>query len=238
MIASPRAQFKLLHMTMRSRTLLALQIGSVVSLLVIGCATHPHPSTAPSTQMATDIDPATTQPDYWYDQPGVASVEWDNFYKLWHTSEDVARSYLFRIDRVDYRDGILTTEPLVSAQWWEPWRRDVQTIDDAMESSLSTMRRTIRFEFTRLPSGLYRVTPKVLVERRSVAEHRITSVALYRYTFRPQRGSVHNMPYGTPETDVGIILPARYWYPVGRDEALERAIADRIAKRLKPSEKK
>ncbi len=217
-------------MLTRSGAFLALRIGTVAALLIVGCASHSR--SHPTTQMATDIDPATTQPAYWYGQPAVASVEGDSFHRLWSTAEDVARSYFFKIDRTDYRDGILTTEPLVSAQFFEPWRRDVQTVEDAVDASMATMRRTIRFEFTRVDADHWRVTPKVLIERRSIAEQRITSVVLYRKTFRRPVKS-RDEPSGTPESDQGIYLPARYWYPIGRDEALEKSIAERMESRLK-----
>jgi hypothetical protein len=224
-------------MIKRSHALLCLRVTTVVALFVIGCAQNPR-FAAPTTQMATDVDPATTQPSYWYDQPGVAAVEGSGFQTLWNTAEDVARSYFFKIDRIDYREGILTTEPMVSAQFFEPWRGDVRTADDSLESSLATMRRTIRFEFTKLDDGSYRVVPKVLVERRSIAEQRITSVVLYRQTFKRPIATGRKAPSGTHETDVGRYLPSRYWYPVGRDASLEKDIAARMESRLKSLAKK
>lgn len=219
-------------MIKRSHALLCLRVTAVVALFVIGCAQNQR-FAPPTTQMATDVDPATTQPSYWYDQPGVASVEGSGFQTLWNTAEDVARSYFFKIDRIDYREGVLTTEPMVSAQFFEPWRRDVQTIDDSLESSLATVRRTVRFEFTKLDNGSYRVVPKVLVERRSIAEQRITSVVLYRQTFKRPVTTGKKAPSGTHETDVGVYLPARYWYPIGRDQTLEKSIAERMESHLK-----
>jgi hypothetical protein len=72
----------------------------------------------------------------------------------------------------------------------------------------------------------------VLVERQSLAEQRITSVVLYKSAFtRPVRD--RDRQYGTRESDVGIILPARYWYPIGRDEELEKALAEQVRKNLR-----
>jgi hypothetical protein len=222
-------------MMTRSRTLLGLRLLTLVTLVMIGCATHSKSLTAtttPSTtQTATDIDPATTQPSYWYAMPAVASAEADDFQTLWETCKDVARSYFFKIDRMDYRAGVLTTEPLVSAQFFEPWRRDVETIDDATESSLATIRRTIRFEITH-DGDRWRATPKVLIERRTIAERRITSVVLYRNAFKNVRGNKRDLPSGTRESDVGVYLASRYWYAIGRDETFERSIAERLQSHL------
>jgi hypothetical protein len=220
-------------MITRSRAMHFVALLGVAAFIIIGCAQRSGRFAEPTTRMATDIDPATTQPDYWYDKPAVAAVEGDDFQTLWSTAENVARSYFFKIDRVDYRDGILTTEPMVSAQFFEPWRGDVRTIDDSAESSLATTRRTIRFEFIKLDDGGYRVEPKVLVERRSIAEQRITSVVLYRQTFKRPITSGKHAPSGSRESDQDIYLHARFWYPIGRDAALEKNIAARMESRLK-----
>ena len=196
-----------------------------------GCAARPQNPLA--MQPATAVNPATTQPSYWLDQPAPANARASDFERLWRASEDVARDFLFRLDRQDYRGGLLTTRPMVSAQWFEPWRREVRTAKDRNESSLATIRRTVRFEFERAGEGggAYRVTPKVLVERQAMLEHRITSSVVYQQFFRrPIRPQ--DRPRGTRESDVGIFLPNRYWYPIGRDPALEKALADAIQKQV------
>ena len=194
-----------------------------------GCITRPQNPAA--TQPATAVNLATTQPSYWLDQPAPASASANDFQRLWTASEDVARDFLFRLDRQDYRAGLLTTRPMVSAQWFEPWRRDVRTAADRNESSLATIRRTIRFEFNQQGDGAYRVTPKVLVERQALAEQRITSSVVYQQYFRrPLRPQ--DRPRGTRESDVGIRLPGRYWYPIGRDEAFEKALAEAVQKKV------
>jgi hypothetical protein len=201
-----------------------------LSVICGGCAGRTQRFAA--TQPATAIDLATTQPSYWLDQPGAATVASADFQKLWDACDGAARDFLFKPDRQDFRGGVLTTEPMVSAQWLEPWRAEVRTAYDRTESSIATVRRTIRFEFKRLLDETYEVTPKVLVERQSLAEQRITSVVLYKSAFtRPVRD--RDRQYGTRESDVGIILPARYWYPIGRDEELEKALAEQVRKNLR-----
>ncbi len=149
-----------------------------------------------------------------------------NFDRLWRACADVARDRQFKIARRDYRGGVLTTEPLVSAQFFEPWRRDAITASAVAESSLATVRRTIRFEFTRHDDGRFTMIPHVLVERYSSAERRITSASLYRGAFRRTTAT------GTRESDRGIELPARYWYRVGTDPVLEKDIAEAVRRRL------
>jgi hypothetical protein len=198
------------------------------ALLSGGCsATAPEPSTQP----VTAVDPRLAEPSYWYAQAATSTVVASDFDALWSAADSAARSRFFPIDRRDPRLGLLTTEPVVSQQWFEPWRRDTLDADALADSSLATIRRTIRFEFERRDDGSYAVSPKVLIERYSVAENRITSVVLYRSAFKLGR-TTEQTPYGTRESDRGIYLPSRYWYAVGRDGALEQALAGDIQRRL------
>lgn len=180
---------------------------------------------------ATAIDPATTQPSYWYDQPASGAVTSGDYDRLWQACVDVAHEFLFDIEDRDYRGGVLETRPLVSGQWFEPWRRDARTIDSRLESSLAAMRRSVRFEFTRVDGQTWQVTPKVLVERQAIAENRITSGALYRNIFQsPSRARYRAS--GSVEADQGVVLPSRYWYPVGRDATFEQALARAVEHKL------
>jgi hypothetical protein len=123
---------------------------------------------------------------------------------------------------------VLKTEAVVSKQFFEPWRRDAVTAGGVTESSLATVRRTITFAFARNGDGTYTLTPEVLVERYSQAEHRLTSAALYRNAFRGNAAA-----RGTRESDRGVALPQRYWYETGRDVALERDLAEAIRRKLR-----
>jgi len=199
--------------------------------LIPGCASSREVIAPPSTQPATALDPATTQPSYWLARPAPVAIQSPDFERLWNTAAETARDFLFSIDRTDYRAGVMTTKPLTSSQWIEFWRPEVRTIDDSAQSSLAATRRTIRFEFTKLLDGSYEVAPKVLVEREAIAEQRITSVTSYRGVFTRPRNS-REIPRGTRESDVGIQLPNRYWYLIGRDEAMEKALADSMQKKL------
>lgn len=149
-----------------------------------------------------------------------------SFERLWEAAADVARDRMFTIDRRDFRGGVLTTEPLTSAQFFEPWRRDAITSEAVAESSLATIRRTLRFEFTAHDDGTFSVEPHVLVERYSAAERRLTSAMMYRSAFRKTTAT------GTRETDRGVQLPARYWYRIGNDPALEADLAAAIRRRI------
>jgi hypothetical protein len=208
-----------------------LRLGIVVAMLAGGCITSPQNPAA--TQPSTVLNLATTQPSYWYDQPDAAVVRSGDFEKLWTACEDVARDYLFKISREEYRSGVLTTEPMVSGQWFEPWRRDGRSLDDSQENSIATIRRSIRFEFTRQSDNTWQMTPKILVERQSIAERRITSAVSYRNILAaPPRNAASPGSPGSREADQGILIQRRYWYPIHRDNEFERAVAQSVEKKL------
>lgn len=211
------------------QTMRACFLGVSLSLLTAaGCVS----TSAPTTQPMTDVDPQLAEPDYWYAQPALSTVAGTDFDQLWSAAEKTARALMFAIDRQDRRGGVLTTVPTTSSQFFEPWRQEQRDSYETAQSSLATIRRTIRFEFAKQEDGSYLVTPKVLIERLAQAENRVTNVVLYKTAFRPPRLAGDMAAFGTRETDKGIYLPKKYWYAIGRDSALESAIADNMRKRL------
>ena len=187
-----------------------------------GCIGKVNPEAKP----VTDVNPAQATPAYWWKRPAVVHVDDRDFDRLWTACSQAVKDRLFTLDRQDYREGLLTTYPMVSKQAFEFWRSDAVTCGDIGQSSLATTRRTVRFEFARQENGTYAVTPKVLVEHFASAERRITTAVQYQSIL-----SGGQLP-GTPERDVGIYLPQMYWYATGRDAALEKSLANSIRDRL------
>jgi len=205
--------------------LLAIALG-----LSNGCITHPQNPAA--TQPATAVDLATTQPTYWLSQPPAAQVAGNDFDTVWQACKTTARDYLFALDRTDYRAGLITTVPLVSRQWFEPWRPDTGSVKQVFANSLGAIRRTLRFEVDRNLDQTYTITPKVLVEREAILERRVTDVSEYRLAFSGPgvrivpREAVHLDP------DTYQDVPIKYWYPIGRDTEMERQVARRLERKL------
>ena len=178
----------------------------LLTLLLPGCINKTaNPS---ATQPVTVGDPATATPEYWLEQPATDTVTARDFTTLFDAAEQVAHNHHFRIDHRDYRSGRLTTHPLVSKQWFEPWRRDVATGGDVLEASLGPIRRKIHFEFTPNPDGTFTAAPKVLVERYS----RVGPEYTYAFAARGE--------------------PTSYWYTLRRDEAMERKLTNALRSRL------
>jgi hypothetical protein len=195
--------------------------------LAAGCAGRQ--SSSPQPAAATQPSIASGRPPYWLRRPAVATIESSDFELLWRACEESARHFGFTLDRLDYRGGVITTLPLTSKQFWELWRNDVATIEDVANSSLATYRRTLRFDLEKTPSGGYRASPRVVIERYSRTEQPITASVYLRNAFRTQRNS---RAWGNRETDRGVQLPRQYWYATGRDEALEKQVAREMRREL------
>ncbi len=173
--------------------------------------------TAPVTQ----INPKEATPDFWWNQPGVTQVHGNDFQKLWDACKGELYVRLFTVDREQYRNGLLSSEPMVSKQFFEPWRTDAVNLHDVAESSLATIRRTVRFEVRRRPDGSYDAVPKVLVERYASTERRLTTITQFRQSLSGPR-PVNNT------TDQTAAQATDYWYAVRRDTDMEKDIAASI----------
>jgi len=196
--------------------------------LLTGCMLRPVNPNAP---IATDIDPKSALNDYWYKKPAVVSVEAAHIEPLWNAAVEATKERSFIIDRRDFREGWLSTQPLVSKQPFEFWRGDVVSPVAELQCTLSTMRRTVRFHFTRTTDGKYICEPKVVVERYAMPERRITAVDQYLEAFT----TLHAAEDAT--TEEGQAIRVEYWYADGRDYDLERVLAESIRNKLDAAQK-
>ena len=197
----------------------------VISAVVGGCAhSQPRP---PATQPATTGDLKSAYADYWFEQPAVSEIRATHFDALWNACQEVAKSHGYLIDRTDYREGLLYTQSLVSQSLLEPWRNDVADGLSLAQSSVGTIRRTARFIIHRQPGGTFLAQPKVVVERYSSVERRITSAAQYHDIF-----SIRLLDVDREREFTGKDVPAEYWYAIGRDHTLERELARDVQRRL------
>jgi hypothetical protein len=184
----------------------------LISLILGGCSYEPQPVSEPP-----QVDPATAKPDYWFAKPAAATVYGDNYDQLWDAAAASAQQYWYDLDRQDYRNGILTTHPMVSKQFWEFWRHDAGDSYAEWQDTLQTVRRTVRFEFDHSGNG-GTVSPKVLVERFAQPNNQITSTGEYRNYFSADTADANKTN--------------DYWYPIGRDYALEAQLAHAIKLRI------
>ena len=192
--------------------------------LLTACSPNPE---GPTTRPAFLSAPASeASPDYWWNKPNVTSVTTPNFDKLWQACVDTLVFDQFELNEQDRRFGALTTYPMISKQFFEFWRSDAGDLHEIAQDSLQTIRRTVHIYFARNPDGQFVAYPKVLMEQLSHPERRITAQAQFSQAF----ASTYEMPNRT--TDQGATVPNRYWYSIGRDNAMEKQLARAVEQRL------
>jgi hypothetical protein len=188
----------------------------------------------PSGERVTDLPKTMAEPPHFMKRQATATVTAGDFDKLWDATHRVTRDLGYRADREDPRLGVYTTRPLVSAQFFEPWRWNVGSLYALVEASLGTIRRSVRWDVTRNDDGTFTAQPRVLVERYTVIEHRITSAAQYNEIFALTREEVRNQRLRQMDPSLALQeeIPTAYWYAIGRDEALERKLAAAVQSRI------
>jgi len=196
----------------------AAMIGALLLATTGGCVS----STSRPTNAVTAVKPETSTIQYWLDQPVTVRVTAKNYDELWKACDHVSHRYLFAIDRNDYREGLMTTLPMISKYFTEIWRSDVITASDMANSTLATYRRTVRYEIRRTADNQFEAAVKVIVERSTSFERRVTTAIQYRDAFK---GFPPNTDF---YADDGSKQPEQTWYAVGRDSALESAIGKKL----------
>ena len=126
---------------------------------------------------------------------------------------------------------MITTKPLISKYLIELWKRDTGSVGQVMENTVATTRRTVRLEIDHLEDGTYRVTPKVLVERQSILERRVTSAIEYHSIFAGPASLQSRTSVASDIPDE--VIPIRYFTPLYRDKPLEKKMAKTIHDLLK-----
>ncbi len=201
----------------RSGPRMCLRVFGLLPVCLLGCEAVAPVHSAAARAAVTPTDGKLTFSDYWWNQPAVATATASaaDFTRLWDACEAETRRRLFLVDREEYREGLLTTAPLISKQVFEPWRTDAVTWHDETEPTLGTIRRTVRFEIRRRPDDTFEMVPKVLVERFASAERRLTSIHQYQSAFSGPRAFADGPDLSGDATAHDAV--ADYWYPLHRD---------------------
>jgi len=197
-----------------------------VLFLLAGCSHDDDNPPLAKLPTATDIPAERSTTNYWLKQSPVASVSFGDYQKLWDACSQTVVNDQFELDRQDFRQGVLTTWPLISKQFFEVWRSDAGTLHDIWLDSTQTIRRTIWFDFSRGADGGFVATPKVLIEQSSHPERRITTYTQFTAAF----ASTPDPP--TRVTDEGTVVGNSYWYALGRDDAMERELVYSVKEKL------
>ncbi len=127
---------------------------------------------------------------------------------------------------VDRQRGVIQTKPSTGAQWFEIWRRDVIGPDQLLESSVSTIRRSVRIDLGEGgpepdAAATAAVEVEVRKERFSAPERQVTTassaLAIYGERLPTEEGLLNARTRG------------EHWIDLGRDALLERDLLRRMA---------
>ncbi len=143
---------------------------------------------------------------------------------LWEAAQDALRRHRFRLDRVDRRQGVITTMPETSQHFFEVWRHDVDTKPDLWEAILNPIRRRVEVRVESGEEGTWtEVACAVRKERFSSPDRQFNSTgAAYQY-FSDQLPSTTGLVRVTAEHD--------RWLDIGRDPAMEDYLLRTILQR-------
>jgi len=139
----------------------------------------------------------------------------------WTAIQDTLRQNYMPLDRVDRRAGIITTTPVMSQHWFEFWRGDVATREDALESSVNPIRRwvevTVAMDNAR---NWTQVSVAVHKQRLSSPDRQFNnSGAAYQFFGESLPSTV-----GDPK----VTAADQHWIDAGTDPALEEFLLKKM----------
>lgn len=207
--------------------LVALGLGACQSTIVplqpVGeepvAATQTQPATGPGGAEAVRVvDPNQT----------TRFIYHATYDRVWRESLALFERLGYRIDRQDYRLGVLTTLPMESPQIVEPWRRDQTDAGNALENTINDQRRTIRLTIKTVEDkpDFYEIAVQVLVERETNPLESISGPVFVE-------GSAFGRNAVSLRSDyAATVAQAIAWVKVGHDTALEKKILAELFKKI------
>jgi uncharacterized lipoprotein len=192
---------------------------------------------APSATQTAAGEPAATAPAT---QPGrlevhvvdpnqtarfVYKATYDN---VWQQAMRLLRDTGFALDRQDYRLGVLTTQPLPSAQIMEVWRPQLVNAKDAVENTVNSQRRIVRLTISKVPAkpDFYQIAVQVLVERETNPTEEIGGPIFVEGSGFGRNRNTLRSDYAAPTVE------ASRWVTIGHDPNMEKKLIDTLFDRI------
>lgn len=185
--------------------------------------------------------------------PATLQIDAQEYDRVFRASVEVLRDYGFRVNRSDYRFGVVTTEPISSPTAFEPWINHNTTPTQAAGSTFDHLRRsaTVLIEpvspeeaaavdaiagaVEPAPAEASPEQPRPAAEPEAyrlrvevVLENQ--QVPVRRLNGAVTGGRFSDLSAVPAEWQQRNIAPT-YWQPVGRDAHLERRLARDIIER-------
>jgi hypothetical protein len=152
--------------------------------------------------------------------------------RLWESVGDTLRGQYFLLDRQDRLEGVISTLPVTSGQFFELWRPQPETVQGWAESNLQTIQ--CEAKVTIKPAGeggAYELAVQVDESRYSLPERQIDNSAgalrLYSSDAPTEAGGMERVSRTAQTIPLGRNKPA--------EERLLKLILDRYAKAPAPA---
>lgn len=191
--------------------------------------TQPDSENAVADAIRQSTTQPTTLPDVADPNQTTQSIYGGNYEIMWRESMLLLNRLGFRLDRQDYRQGVLTTLPQETPNVAEFWASDRGSFKSSLEGTVNYYRRTVRLTIEpRNNYESYHISVQVLVERRTNPTEEIggpVHAGAGAFT-RQESGLRSDFVSGSREE-----LQTR-WYVVGREPGYENFILKRLMKKI------
>jgi hypothetical protein len=164
------------------------------------------------------------------------SLAQQDFARVWDGSMEVLRQYDFSIAMQIRRQGKIETDPMVGKSFFEFWRKDSASTEDARESTIQKIYRTVKINIE--PSsddpGKFVALVTVEVSRSDRAGAQITSTSeAYDMFVLPNSEAKPSGRFilDSGKDEAGNLVGGNT--PLGRDRKLEQKIADAIVAQVR-----
>lgn len=159
----------------------------------------------------------------------VQSIYGGNYDVMWREAKILLDKLGFRLDRQDYRQGVITTLPLETPNVAEFWAPDRESFKSSLESTLNYYRRTVRLTIEPYNNRQsYRIAVQVLVERETNPTEQIGGpVHAGAGAFARQESGLRSDFVAGSRAELKPI-----WYVVGREPGFEKFILKKLLKKI------
>ena len=140
-------------------------------------------------------------------------------------AQDILGKMHFTIDKADTEQGLIRTNPLPGAQFFEFWRSDNVGTHNRYQANLQSIRRTAELNISQEGEKLC-IGCDVKVQRLALPEHQVSSTAQAYQMFSQSIPSMQMLKL-YPEQEKGIA-----WVDLGEDAELATEILKRIEKQI------
>ncbi len=139
-------------------------------------------------------------------------------------AQDVLIAMQFNIEKADPKTGLIRTQPLSGAQFFELWRKDSRGSFNKTEANLHSIRRTVELQLSE-KNGVC-ITCQVATQRLNLPEMEVSSSARAYTMFSESSASLQRIRLN-PEQQAGIA-----WIDLGNDARLAESILERIERQI------